>query len=174
MFCFTAVRACRPCSSLWPSVVLPTVIRCQSLNSRSSPATAATQSQSGIKKRVQRRKLPVIAEDAGQQHGVSYFPFYSYQVVDMPYTCNRSWPLMPSPASPGLAKTSKSNRFRALHTPTQCCGCGLHLKLECILDSIFLAELTLAWSIQFIENTWLFFFFFKLNHSCFIYLSSVH
>jgi len=142
MFCFTAVRACRPCSSLWPSVVLPAVIRRQSLNTRSSPATAATQSQSGIKKRVQRRKLPVIAENAGQQHGVSYFPFNPYWAVDMPCTSDRSSLLMPSPAPPGLVQTIKSNRFRTLHPPTQCCG--LHLKLECILDSIFLAQLTLA------------------------------
>ncbi|XP_060837145.1 required for meiotic nuclear division protein 1 homolog [Rhopalosiphum padi] len=66
MFCFTAIRACRPCS-LWPSVVTA-AIRRQGLNTRNSPATAAAQSQSGIKKRVQRRK-PALVEDTGQRHG---------------------------------------------------------------------------------------------------------
>uniref|UniRef100_A0A2S2PH44 Required for meiotic nuclear division protein 1 n=1 Tax=Schizaphis graminum TaxID=13262 RepID=A0A2S2PH44_SCHGA len=66
MFCFTAIRACRPCS-LWPSVVTA-AIRRQSLNTRSSLASSAAQSQSGIKKRVQRRK-PALVEDTGQRHG---------------------------------------------------------------------------------------------------------
>lgn len=65
MFCLTAIRACRP----WPSVVAAVTKR-QGLNTRSSPALAAAQAQSGIKKRTQRRK-PAVVEDTGQRQGVS-------------------------------------------------------------------------------------------------------
>jgi len=65
MFCLTAIRAYRP----WPSVVAAATKR-RGLNTRSSPPTAAAQTQSGIKKRGQRRK-PAIVEDTGQRQGVS-------------------------------------------------------------------------------------------------------
>ncbi|XP_015365728.1 PREDICTED: uncharacterized protein LOC107163029 [Diuraphis noxia] len=61
MFCFIATRACRPWSSIFGAVS-----KRQGLKTLSS--LSAAQSQSGMKKRVQRRK-PAMVEDTGQRQG---------------------------------------------------------------------------------------------------------